>query len=62
MLCNLLALTGQSPTACAAVLGGGLPLPKASGSATAPSRAKAATPVPSTGRDLTLGGILEGGR
>jgi phospholipid/cholesterol/gamma-HCH transport system substrate-binding protein len=46
VLCNLLAIAGQSPTACQGLLGG------------APA-AKAAAPVLSPERDLTLGGILE---
>lgn len=45
LLCNLLALTGQSPTECNAVLGGILPKQQAG-------------PVAVDDRDLTLGGIL----
>lgn len=48
VLCNLLAVAGQSPTACAGILSG-LPVPKQS-------------VKPSVGsRDLTLGGILAAG-
>ncbi len=50
VLCNLLAIAGQSPTACAAVLSG-LPVPKAS------LKRSSVNPA----RDLTLGGILEAG-
>jgi phospholipid/cholesterol/gamma-HCH transport system substrate-binding protein len=49
VLCNLLALTGQSVTECNGLLGSGLAAPKA------PARAQQAAPT----RDLTLGGILE---
>ena len=53
VICNLLAVAGQSPTACNALLGGGLPqLPGAA------PKAPAATLTPT--RDLTLGGILGG--
>jgi phospholipid/cholesterol/gamma-HCH transport system substrate-binding protein len=46
VICNLLAVAGQSPTQCMDLLGG---------------RAKPAAPVKpvTSGRDLTLGGILE---
>jgi phospholipid/cholesterol/gamma-HCH transport system substrate-binding protein len=44
LLCNLLAVAGQSPTACSSVLGGIIPSPPAPASAS---------------RDMTLGGILE---
>ncbi|HUR13925.1 MAG TPA: MCE family protein [Mycobacteriales bacterium] len=51
VLCNLLAIADQSPTACAEMLGGGLP------------QLPGATPgVSSPRRDLTLGGILVGSR
>ena len=55
VLCNLLAVAGQSPTACNAALGGIIPggLPKT----TAPS---SRTPVKAPAApDMTLGGILE---
>ena len=49
ILCNLLAVAGQSPTACQSMLGGIIPSgPSASSKQTTP--------------DLTLGGILEGAR
>jgi len=48
LICNLLALTGQSPTECNSILGG-LEPKQQSGSG--------ALPAPD-GRDLTLGGIL----
>jgi phospholipid/cholesterol/gamma-HCH transport system substrate-binding protein len=53
VLCNLLAIAGQSITACNSVLGGllpGLPAPPV------------APRAPVLGRDLTLGGILEASR
>jgi phospholipid/cholesterol/gamma-HCH transport system substrate-binding protein len=46
VLCNLLAIAGQSPTACTSLLGG---LP----------RSAPVAPPALSGRDLTLGGILE---
>jgi phospholipid/cholesterol/gamma-HCH transport system substrate-binding protein len=49
VVCNLLAIAGQSPTACAGILGG-IPIAKL------PAAVPAA---PTTVRDLTLGGILE---
>ncbi len=51
VLCNLLAVAGQSPTACNATLGGIIPRPSARSSALT-------TPQVSTD-DRTLGGILE---
>ena len=53
VLCNLLAIAGQSPTQCNSLLGNGLALPQAP---------KAPPTVTAPGRDLTLGGILEGTR
>ncbi len=53
VLCNLLAIAGQSVTQCNALLGGGLP--HVSSAPSAPRRA----PTAPVGRDLTLGGILE---
>ncbi|MCU1594256.1 MAG: mammalian cell entry protein [Frankiales bacterium] len=50
LLCNLLAVAGQSPTACNSVLGGIIPAPKQ-------PAAKS-----SSARDLTLGGILQASR
>ena len=55
VLCNLLAIAGQSPTACNSILGGIIPKP-AQSSYTQPS----ATQSSLTAQDLTLGGILEG--
>ncbi len=52
ILCNLLAVAGQSPTACQAALGGIIP-PGAPAKAT-PGAARSMAPL-----DLTLGGILE---
>jgi phospholipid/cholesterol/gamma-HCH transport system substrate-binding protein len=49
VLCNVLAVAGQSPTACNTLLGGVIPSPGA---------LSKAVPSSST-RDLTLGGILE---
>jgi phospholipid/cholesterol/gamma-HCH transport system substrate-binding protein len=48
VLCNLLAIAGQSPTACNGLLGG-----------LAPSVPSLPSAPSLTGRDLTLGGILE---
>jgi phospholipid/cholesterol/gamma-HCH transport system substrate-binding protein len=62
VLCNLLAIAGQSVTACNSVLGGLLPqAPSASSSTLTPRSAPAALPAGSSleGRDLSLGGILE---
>jgi phospholipid/cholesterol/gamma-HCH transport system substrate-binding protein len=50
VLCNLLAIAGQSPTACIAQLGG------------LATRTPAPAAPPITVRDLTLGGILESNR
>jgi phospholipid/cholesterol/gamma-HCH transport system substrate-binding protein len=62
VLCNLLAVAGQSPTECRGILGG--IIPGAAKGSTGSSRSTV-TPT-STGaqapaRDLTLGGILEAG-
>lgn len=62
VLCNLLAIAGQSVTACNSVLGGLLPhVPSASSSTLGPRSAPAASSGASAteGRDLSLGGILE---
>lgn len=48
VVCNLLAIAGQSPTACNAIL------PHFAAPASS-----APAPLPTPGRDLTLGGILE---
>jgi phospholipid/cholesterol/gamma-HCH transport system substrate-binding protein len=54
LLCNLLAIAGQSITQCNSVLGGLLP--------GLPSPPAVAPRAPAVGRDLTLGGILEASR
>lgn len=54
VLCNLLAIAGQSPTQCTTLLGGLLPhMPAASSTSSTP------TVVDASARDLSLGGILE---
>src|SRR5207244_3253365 len=53
VLCNLLAIAGQSVTQCNGLLGNALAVPQVQQPA-----ATVATPA----RDLTLGGILEGTR
>ena len=64
-LCNLLITIGQ-PLANCEQMAGGLPIPPATAGAGAPGAPAsipngASQPVP-TARDLTLGGILDGGR
>ena len=49
VICNLLAVAGQSPTACSTLLGGIIPH----------ASAEPRLVTPTSSRDLTLGGILE---